>query len=121
MSISPEMKAMIDAPLADAVKINLPAGKRPAPRSRVEHGDDIGCPKVSARELQERRKRAAQEKLDKLFDYYAGTKLDASKVAEHMGLYRQEQTGTDDKGKPVFTKVLDVERASVQLEWRRAR
>jgi hypothetical protein len=36
-----------------------------------------------------------------------------------LGLYRQQQTGVDDKGKPIFERVLDVARAEAQLAWRR--
>jgi hypothetical protein len=65
--------------------------------------------------------KAAAEKLDKLFDYYAASNLTAEKVAERMGLYRQEQNGVDEAGKPVFVRVLDVKRADEQLSWRRKR
>lgn len=118
--ITPEMQALIDAPLADATKINLPAGRRTAKRVKnPEFQDEIGCPKATAKELRERRQRAADDKLGKLFDYYASTSLTPEKVAEHMGLYRNEETGVDDKGKPTFTRVLDVRKAKEQLEWRR--
>jgi hypothetical protein len=114
------LQTLIDAPLANATKINVPAGKRSAPRSpKVEYGDEIGCPKVSAKELRERKEKAVAEKRAKLFDYYAVTGLTAEKVAEHMGLYRQEQTGVDDKGKPILVRVLDVKLAEDQLAWRR--
>jgi hypothetical protein len=114
------LQSLIAAPLANATKINTPGGKRPAPRvSKQDFADDIG-PKVSAKELRERKAKAASEKLSKLFDYYAGTDLTAEKVAEHMGLYRQEQTGLDETtGKPILTRVLDVKRAADQLAWRR--
>lgn len=116
-----EMKALIDAPLANACKVNLPAGKRSIPRGQKDQGDgDLGCPKVSAKELRERKRKAGDAKLNALFDYYAATSLTAQKVAEHMGLYRQEQIGTDEQsGKPIFTRVLDVKRVDDQLSWRR--
>jgi hypothetical protein len=114
------MEALVDAPLANATKVYLPAGKRSAPRGKkVEYGDEIGCPKVSAKELRERKQKAAQDKLAALFDYYARTTLDARRVAEHMGLFRNEQTGVDDAGKPVFARVLDEKRAEAKLAWRR--
>lgn len=115
------LQSLIDAPLADATKKNVPSGKRATPRgSKSGHGDEIGFPKVSGKELRERKAKAAAEKLGKLFDYYAATDMPAERVAEHMGLYRQEQAGTDAKGKPTFSRVLDVKRAEEQLSWRRA-
>lgn len=114
------LQSLIDAPLADAAKINLPAGRRSAPRGKKEvYGDEIGCPKVSAKELRERREGAALAKLNTLFDYYATTALTAEQVATHMGLYRREQVGEDDTGKPKFERVLDVKLAEQQLAWRR--
>jgi hypothetical protein len=118
--ITPEMQALIDAPLADATKVNLPAGRRSAPRAKkAEYADEIGCPKLKTSEVRARKQKAEDEKLGKLFDYYAGTDLTAEKIAEHMGLYRNDETGVDDKGKPTFTRVLDVRRAQEQIEWRR--
>lgn len=118
--IDPQMKALIDAPLADACKINLPAGKRSARRAqKIDYGDDIGCPKLSRKEIAARNAKAADNKLSSLFDYYATTDLSARRVAEHLGLYRKEQTGTDEAGKPVFSRVLDVKRAEGELAWRR--
>lgn len=116
------LQSYIDAPLADACKINLPQGRRSAPRAKkADYSDDIGCPKISGKELRERKVKAEADKLSSLFDYYyAKTDLDAERVAKHLALYRQTQTGTDDKGKPVFTRVLDVERAEQQLAWRRS-
>lgn len=114
------LQSLIDAPLADATKTNVPGGKRPASRgSKAGHGDEIGFPKVSGKELRERKAKAAEEKLNKLFDYYATTDMSAARVAEHMGLYRQQQNGTDDKGRPTFERVLDVKQAAEQLAWRR--
>jgi hypothetical protein len=116
------MKALIDAPLADPAKIHLPDGKRVIRRGpRYQEHDSIGAPKVSREELTRRKEKAAAEKLDKLFDYYAASNLTAEKVAERMGLYRQEQNGVDEAGKPVFVRVLDVKRADEQLSWRRKR
>lgn len=118
--ITPEMKALIDAPLADATRINLPAGKRSAPRrQKIEYVDEMGCPKLKTSEVRARKAKDASEKQQKLFDYYAGTSLTPEKVAEHMGLFRNEETGVDDKGKPILKRVLDVAKAKEQIEWRR--
>jgi hypothetical protein len=118
--IDKNMQALIDAPLANAAKINIPAGRRSSPRAKkLEYDDGIGCPKVSPKELRERKDKAASAKLDALFDYYATTELSPERVAQHMGLYRNIETGIDDKGRPAFTRVLDVELATAQLAWRR--
>jgi hypothetical protein len=117
--ISPLLKSLIDAPLANAAKLNIPGGRAPAPRARkADLGDDIGCPKLTGKQLREIKAKAQADKLNKLFDYYASTELSAETVAEHMGLYRNTQTGIED-GKPIMTRVLDVERAAEQLAWRR--
>lgn len=114
------MKALIAAPLADPSKIFLPEGKRRISRGpRPQYEDGIEAPKVSGKELAERRSKAAWKKLEALYDYYAGTNLTAERIAEHMGVYRQEQTGVDDKGKPVFVRVLDVKTVEAQIAWRR--
>lgn len=117
--IDKKMQALIDAPLADPWKIHLPEGRRPLPRGSRDGGDSIECPKLSGKELSDRKTKATSEKLGKLFDYYAATDLDAKRVAEHMGLYRQVQIGVDDKGKPTFERSLNVEEAEAQLAWRR--
>jgi hypothetical protein len=118
--ISPLLQSLIDAPLANATKINLPGGKSPAPRPKKSDAtDDIGGPKLTMKQVRERKDRAAAERLSKLFDYYATTDLTAEKIAEHLGLYRNTQTGTDKDGKPIISRVLDVERAEQQIAWRR--
>jgi hypothetical protein len=114
------MQALIDAPLANATKLNSPGGRRSAPRkSAPQYEDEIGCPKVSQKELRARKKAAEQAKYAALYDYYAQTDLTPDRVAQHMGLYRNEQTGVDDKGKPVFARVLNVKLAADELGWRR--
>lgn len=116
------LQSLIDAPLADPIKIFSPGGKRPAPRSpKIEYADDIGVPKLTSKQVRERKDKAAAQKLDALLTYYAGTDLPAEKIAEHLGLYRQEQTGVDDKGKPTFARVLDVKRVEREMAWRRAK
>ena len=114
------MRSLIEAPLADPARIYAPGGKRPAARGPKVEYDDIGCPKISSKEMAARKKRVANDKLEALYAYYATTDLTAEKIAEHMGLYRQEQTGVGEDKKPIFTRVLDVERVEKQLAWRRA-
>ena len=114
------LQRLIDAPLADACKINPPAGKRPNPRAKKpEYYGGPDGQALSPRQLRERKKKAEAAKLEALFDYHASTDLEPRRVAEHLGLYRQEQTGTDINGKPTFSRVLDVERVEEQLAWRR--
>src|SRR2546423_948271 len=116
-----KMQSLIDAPLADPNKVYLPEGKRRAPYSpRAKyHGDEM--PKgLSRSQLAERKQKARDEKLDKLYAYYAGTDLSIERIAEHMGIYRQEQTGVDEKtGKPVFVRKLDLKEVEANIAWRR--
>lgn len=115
------MQALIDAPLADPAKIYLPEGKRRAPYSpRAKYHDEEMPGKLTGAQMAERKQKAASEKLTKLYDYYATTDLSFEKIAQHMGIYRQDQTGVDDKGKPVFVRVLDVKTVEAQIAWRRA-
>lgn len=115
------LQSLIDAPLADPIKIYSPGGKRPTPRSpKPEYADDIGCPKLTSKQVRERKDRAANDRLEALLDYYAGTDLPCDKIAAHLNLYTQEQIGVDDKGKPVFARILDVRRVEREMAWRRA-
>lgn len=119
--IDKKLQGLIDAPLADPWKIYLPEGRRKASRgSRAETGDDIGCPKLTHKALIERKDKALSGKINALLDYYATTDLPAERVAEHVGLYRKEQTGVSEDGEPIFARVLDVGRVRQQLAWRRA-
>lgn len=113
------MQALIDAPLADPNKIYLPDGKRRAPRSpRADCGDMP--PKITGAQLAERKSTALSRKLDALYAYYAATDLSIERIAQHMGLYRQEQTGVDEKtGKPIFARVLDLKQVEANIAWRR--
>lgn len=112
------LQNLIDAPLSDACKINLPKGRRATPRANIEYGEEIGA-KLTKSEVATRRKSSADAKLAKLFDYYAGTDLSAERVAEHMGVHKQVQVGTEF-GKPVYERVPDVEKVERELAWRRA-
>lgn len=119
--IDKKMRALIGAPLADPCKIYLPEGRRVlprGPRSSEEACTDGGL-RITKAQAADRKAKIAADKLNKLFDYYAGTNLSPEKVAEHLGLYRQQENGVDEKGKPIFVRILDVARAEVQLAWRR--
>lgn len=114
------LRQLIDAPLANATRINLPAGKRAPVRAvKAEETDDIGCQKLTPKQVRERKGKATSAKLETLFDYYAGTNLSDAKIAEHMGLYRNEQNGVDKVGKPIMVRVLDVKLVEQQMAFRR--
>ena len=112
------LKALIDAPLANPARINLPMGRRPAPRSSPQpHERRPGD--LTPKQVRERKAKATTDRQEKLLDYYATVDVPVERVAEHVGLYRQEQTGRDDSGNPIFSRVLDVERAKAALDRRR--
>lgn len=117
--MDPKLQALIDAPLANALRLNIPGGKEALPpRPRGQREQSLS---PAERKARERKAADAAKKLDSLFDYYAGTDIPPAKVAEHMGLYKIVETGEVVEGKPVTERVLDVERAAAQLAWRRGR
>lgn len=109
------LRKLVDAPLADPANLYLPQGKRRAKRLKPEYHEEVGCPKLTGAKVRERKEREAQAKLATVLDYYATTEIPFEKIAEHAGLYRQERVGTDDKGKPIMGRVLDVERARKEM------
>jgi hypothetical protein len=115
------LQSLIDAPLADPLKLAIHGEPRKIKRGpRVRENDDIGAPKLTRAQLDERKDKARWDKLDKLYAYYAGTDLSIERIAEHMGIYRQEQTGVDEKtGKPIFVRKLDLKDVEANIEWRR--
>jgi len=99
-------------------KIWLPLGRKPAPRAtKPEYIPQAGD--LTPAQVRERKAKAFTAKQQKLLDYYATTDLEAETVARHIGMFRMVETGTDDKGKPIVAKVLDVEGVAAQLAWRR--
>lgn len=113
--MDPYLKALIDAPLADPAKLYLPQGKRTAKRFKPEYHDDIGCPKLTGKQVRERKETEAKGKLASVLDYYATTEIPFAKIAELAGLYRIDQTGIDEDKKPILERVLDVERARKEM------
>lgn len=113
------LQSLIDAPLANATKINLPMGRRAAPRVKAEPrqprpGD------LTPAQVRERKAKALSDKQEKLLDYYATTSIPAERVAEHIGLYRVVQIGVDEEThKPITERVLDVQQVESALAWRR--
>lgn len=119
------LQSLVAAPLANPLKINgdpanLNGGKPyPAPRARkpptTPHPNDL-----TRKQLRERKEKEHNAKLEMLYAYYATTDKDAATVAQHMGVFRLDQTVVDkETGKPIHTKTLDVERVEAQLKWRR--
>jgi hypothetical protein len=114
------LQSLIDAPLANATKINLPEGRRPATRApKPEYVDEIGVPKLTGKQVREHKEKGRSAKLEALYDYYAGTDLPVERITEHLGLYRNEQSGVDENGKPIMVRVLDTKLVGQQIEWRR--
>jgi hypothetical protein len=111
--VSPEMKSLIDAPLANASKLNLPQGRQSARGRRVARDP------VADAEVRARKAAALNAKVSTLLDYYASADTPAERVAEHVGYFRKEQSGVNKRGKAVFINVPDVERAERELAWRR--
>ena len=88
-----EMQALIDAPLADPLKLYLPKGTRPAklgPRYRTV--DNIDAPKLTRKQIEERKVEAFSAKLCTILDYYAGTDIPIDRVAAHTGLTIEQAT-----------------------------
>lgn len=124
--MDPKLQALIDAPLANPLRLNIPGGKEnlpPRPRASKEQSLSPAERKargiLTAKEARERKAADDAKRLGKLFDYYAGTDIPAATVAAHMGLFKTVETGEVVEGKPVTERVLDVERAAAQLAWRR--
>jgi hypothetical protein len=115
------LKALVDAPLANPLRLNIPGGKEalpPKPRAVSEvkqhrPGD------LTARQVRERKAAAEQQKLDALYNYYATTDVPAERVAEHIGVRKLVEDGTDDAGKMKYKSVLDVDTVRHALAVRR--
>lgn len=112
------LKKLAEAPLANALAINLPQGRKPAKRSGGEK-PPLRDGDLTSAQVRERRAKAQEKAIGELLDYYAGTEVPAERIARHLNFYRSQQTGTDDKGKPIFQRVLDTERVEAELAWRR--
>lgn len=106
-----EMRALIEAPLANATKTNLPKGRKAIARERTDP--------ALAKLARERREASLSAKQEQLLDYYATTAVPAERVAEHVGFFNRVQTGTSKTGRPIFTRVPDVGRVEAALKWRR--
>lgn len=119
--MNPEIKKLVEAPLADPLKINIPGGRDALPpRPRQPKEQRYPAPgDLTPKQVRERKALDEQAKREKLYDYYATTDLPAERVAEHVGVYRLEEDGTDDAGKVKYKRVLDVAKVEAALAWRR--
>ena len=84
--MTPEMKRLVDAPLANALRLNLPEGKAPAPRAIKPEYHCEELPKLTAKEVRARRTEATNAKVCAILDYYATTEVPPRRIAEHLGL-----------------------------------
>jgi len=82
------LQHLIDAPLGDATRIYLPAGRRPAIRAKKNEAvqDGIESPKLTTKELRERKAKAAWAKIETMLEYYAGTDVPFERIVTHTGL-----------------------------------
>lgn len=124
--MDPELEKLRNAPLANALRINIPGGREalpPKPREKKEHmsaAEKEARGYLTTAQLRERKEQALAAKHAELYDYYAGTKLPAARVAEYMGVYRLEEDGTEEDGTTLkFKRVLDVGKVRTELSWRR--
>jgi hypothetical protein len=122
--MDPKLKALVDAPLADPLRLNIPGGRDalpPKPREKREHLSPTEKKErgyLTGKQLAQRKHDEAYKKLSTLFDYYSTTDIPAERVAEHCGVYRLVEVGSED-GKPVYERQLDVERVRQELDFRR--
>jgi hypothetical protein len=124
--MDPKLQALIDAPLANPLRLNIPGGKEslpPKPRAKKEPSLSPAEKRargiLTTKELAERKALEAQAKLTQLYDYYATTDIPAERVAEHMGVYHQVQVGTTDDHKPIYERQLNIGLVRAELERRR--
>ena len=95
------LRQLVDAPLADPLKINLPLGRQPAPRqARPAYTPAPGD--LTPREVKERRAKAVSDKVRSVLDYYAGTQVPVERIAQHTGLtVEQARRAMRDRGRAV--------------------
>src|SRR6187402_937676 len=81
------MQKLVDAPLADPLKLYLPKGTRSAKRApKAEYYDSVGAARLSRKELDKRKDDAATAKLVSVLDYYATTTVPFERIAGHTKL-----------------------------------
>jgi hypothetical protein len=88
-----DLKAMAEAPLADALNLNVPLGKRTIKRGpRTAYYDGIDAPRLKRSELDKMRSEDFSKKLCSVLDYYASTTVPIERVAEHTNLSIEQAT-----------------------------
>lgn len=93
MAVDKEMQALIDAPLADPLKLYLPKGTKIQRRGpRHAHVDNIGAEKLTKAQLDKRRGNLADAKMGAVLDYYATTDVPIDRIAAHTGLTLERAT-----------------------------
>lgn len=89
--ITPNLQRLIDAPLADPLKINLPEGKRPARMGeKPVYEGEFAPEKLSSRQMRDRKTNAYSEKLMAVLDYYATTNVPFERIAVHVKMKVEE-------------------------------
>lgn len=82
-----QMRTLVDAPLADPLKLNVIGERRVIKRGpRAKYYDGVDAPRITRKELDERRQEQFSKKLCAVLDYYAGSQVPIERVAEHTGL-----------------------------------
>lgn len=114
-----DVKALAAAPYCKSIgKINLPAGRKPVTRERIQTVPRPGD--LTTAEVKERKAKAISAKQTALLDYYATVDVPAERVAQHVGLYRLVEVGIDEASrKPIYERQLDVAKAERELVGRR--
>lgn len=88
-----EMQKLVDAPLADPLKLYLPNGTRTAKRApKAEYYDSVVAPKIARSVLEKRKVDAASTKLVSVLDYYATTSVPFDRIAEHTKMTVEQVT-----------------------------
>lgn len=88
-----EMQKLVDAPLADPLKLFLPKGTRTVKRApKAEYYNGVDAPKIARSEIERRKADAASAKLVSVLDCYATTSVPFERIAEHTKLTLEEAT-----------------------------
>jgi len=81
-----QMQALIDAPLAEVGKINLPMGKRSPKRGPKPIYENEFAPAITGKEARERREAERDKKIGAVLNYYAGTDIPFDRIAANTKL-----------------------------------
>lgn len=85
------LKLLVEAPLANPLKLNVPMGRRSAPRgSKPVYVGDMGGEPLSQSELRTRRDNEKAAKVVSVLDYYATTQVPFDRIASHVKMTEDE-------------------------------